>query len=112
MEMLGSIRINPNTTTLIEAKYDSVDCAVVINGEVTQWFNGETRVRHNCLFSPILFSLLLEFVKADMKSLCKQLKLATSLNIDITYAHNTTLMSTMIEKVQLAAEELNAVFNK
>ena len=41
---------------------------------------------------------------ADLKNLCKELKLDTNLSFDIRYAGDTTIMSTMFEKLQLSTE--------
>ena len=60
--------------------------------------------------SPILFSLFLEFVMADLKSFCKELKPDT--NLDVRYADDTTISSTVFEKLQLTTEELQAVYRK
>ena len=36
---------------------------------------------------------------ADLKSLCKEFKLNTNLSFDIRYADDTTIMSTVLEKL-------------
>ena len=106
--------MNPKITSLIEAMYDNVDCAVVINGQLTEWFRVEIGVRQGCLLTPILFSLFLEFVMADLKSLCKKFKLYTNLSFDIRYAdlYDTTIMSTVFEKLQPSTEEIQAACRK
>ena len=53
--------------------------------------------------------LFLEFVMADLKSLCKEFKLDINLIFDTRYADDTTIMFTVLEKLQLLAEELQAV---
>ena len=111
-KMLRSIGVDPKIISLIEAMYDIVECAVVINGQLTEWLRVEIGVRQGCLLSPILFSLFLELVMADMKSLCKEFKLDTNLSFDTRYADDTTIMSTVFEKLQLSTEELQAVCRK
>ena len=49
---------------------------------------------------------------ADLKSLCEEFKLNTNLSFDIRYADDTTIMSTMLEKLQLSTEELQAARRK
>ena len=88
--------------------YDNVECAVVINGQLTEWFRVEIGVRKGCLLSLILFSLFLEFVAVDPKSLRKEFKLFTKLR----YAEDTTIMSTVFDKLQLSTEELHSACRK
>ena len=33
-----SIGVDPKITSLIEAIYENVECAVIINGQLTEWF--------------------------------------------------------------------------
>ena len=86
--------------------YDNVECAFVISGQLTEWFRVEIGVKQVCL-SPILFSLFLEF----LESLCKEFKPDNNLSFDIRYADDTTIMSTVSEKLQLSTEELLPVGN-
>ena len=60
--------MDPKITSLIEAVCDNVKCAVVFNGQLTEWFRVNIGERQGCLLSPILFSLFMEFVKADRKA--------------------------------------------
>ena len=60
----------------------------------------------------MLFSLSLAFVMTDMKSLCKEFKLDTNLSFDIGYADDTTIMSNVLEKLQISTEELRAASRK
>ena len=110
--MLRNARVDPKITLLIEDVHDNVTCAVVINGQLTKWFSMEICVRQGCLLLPILFSLSLEFVMTDMKSLCKEFKLDTNLSYDIGYADDTTIMSSVLEKLQISTEELRAASRK
>ena len=49
---------------------------------------------------------------ADLKSLCKEFKPDTNLSFDIRYADDTTIISTVFEKLQLSTEELQAACRK
>ena len=57
-------------------------------------------------------SLFLKFIMADLKSLCKEFKPDTNLGFDIRYADDTTIMSTVFEKLQLSTEELQVACRK
>ena len=37
--------MDPKITSLIEAIYDNVECPVVINGQLREWFKEEIAVR-------------------------------------------------------------------
>ena len=110
-KMLRSIGVDPKIKSQIEAMYENVECAVVINGQMIVWLREETGlgVRQGCLLSPVLF---LEFVMADLKSLCKEFKLDTNLSFDIRYADDTTIMSIVFEELQLSTEELQVACSK
>ena len=43
-KMLRYIRVEPKVTSLIEAIYDNVECALVTNGQLTEWFRVEIGV--------------------------------------------------------------------
>ena len=47
-------------TSLIEAMYDDVECAVVIKVQLTERFRVEIGVRQDCLLLYIMFRLFLE----------------------------------------------------
>ena len=65
-KMLRSIGVDPKIRSLIETLYDNVECVVVINDQMAEWFRVEIGAIHGCLLSPILFSLFLEFVLPDL----------------------------------------------
>ena len=48
-KMLRSTGVDPKITSLIEAMCDNVECAVVINCQMTEWFGVEIGVRQGCL---------------------------------------------------------------
>ena len=56
--------MDPTITSLIEAMYDNVEYAVIINDQLTEWFRVEIGVTQVCLLSSILFILFLEVVMA------------------------------------------------
>ena len=64
--MLRFIGVDSKIISPLEAMYDNVECAVVINVQLAEWFREEIGARLGCLLSPILFSLFQEFVMADL----------------------------------------------
>ena len=95
--------MDPKITSLIEAMYDNVECPFVINGQLREWFKVEIGVEQGCLLLPVLLSSFLEFVVADPKSLWKEFNRYTNLTFDIRYADDTTILSTLFEKLQLSS---------
>ena len=74
--------VDPKITSLIEDLCYNTECAYITNGQLTAgWFRAEIEVRQGCLLLPILFSLFLEFVMAKIKSLCKELKLISDMQM-------------------------------
>ena len=92
--------------------YNNTECAVAIDGNITDWFQVHIVVRQGCLLSPTLFNIFLEFVMADVKSIEKTLILSDKMSADIRYADDTTLISAMFEKLQLSTLELEAACKK
>ena len=54
-KMMIAIGIDPTIVRIIEPLYNETECAVVIDGQLTEWFavNG---LRQGCLLSPNIFS--------------------------------------------------------
>ena len=97
-----AIGIDPKIVRIIESLYNETECAVVIDGQLTEWFAVKIGLRQGCMLSPTLFNIFLEFVMKELKSLDSTLKLHDSLSIDIRYADDTTLLSAIFEKLHLS----------
>ena len=111
-KMLKSIGIGSKTVNIIEQLYDQTECAVAIDGHITQWFNVTVGVRQGCLQSPILFNIFLEFVMSELQSLQPTLKLDQNLSTDIRYADDTKLISAIFNKLGMSTNELEASCQK
>ena len=68
--------------------YDKTECAIIIDGKLTQFFQVLVGVKQGCIVSPTLFNIFLEFVMDEMKSF-KQFQLDRDLSTDIRYADDT-----------------------
>ena len=111
-KMMTAIGVDPKIVRIIETLYDNTKCAVVIDGQLTEWFEVGVGLRQGCLLSPTLFNIFLEFVMKELKNLDESLKLTDSLSIDIRYADDTTLLSTIFEKLKISTEQLDAACKK
>jgi hypothetical protein len=111
-KMMRSIGIGEKIVNIIENLYDSTECAVAINGHVTNWFEVKVGVRQGCLLSPTLFNLFLEFVMKELKSLTPLLTLNDEMSTDIRYADDTTLIAAIFEKLSISTSELEASCKK
>ena len=111
-KMMIAIGIDPKIVRIIESLYNETECAVVIDGQLTEWFAVKIGLRQGCLLSPTLFNIFLEFVMKKLKSLDSTLKLHDSLSIDIRYADDTTLLSAIFEKLHLSTSQLENACQK
>ncbi len=111
-KMMIAIGIDPKIVRIIESLYNDTECAVVIDGQLTQWFAVKIGLRQGCLLSPTLFNIFLEFVMKELKSLDDRLQLRDTLSIDIRYADDTTLLSAIFEKLHLSTSQLERACQK
>ena len=105
-KMMRSIGIDQKIIRIIENLYKDTECAVVIEGNLTNWFNVRVGVRQGCLLSPTLFNIFLDFVMADLKSIQNNLSLTENLSCDVRYADDTTLITTIFNRLKLSTAEL------
>ena len=87
---------------LIENMYKQAECAVVINGKITDWFQVVTGVRQGCLLSPSLFNLFLEFVMKDLRNLDNGIQIGEMSTNNIRYVDDTTLVDLVFDKLQIS----------
>ena len=94
-KMMRAIGVSSRIVNILEKMYDKTNCAVVIEGHITDWFHVSVGVRQGCLLSPTLFNLFLDFVMEEIKCLQDQVKIDENLAMDLRYADDTTLISTI-----------------
>ena len=97
--MLRTIGVDPKIVRLVESMYSETECAIIIDGQLTDWFKvNNVGVRQSCLLSPTPFNVVLEFVMKEVKLLDNTLRLSSSFCTDICYADDTTLVPAVFEK--------------
>ena len=109
---LRSIGVDQVLVDLIENMYKQTECAVVINGKITDWFQVVTGVRQGCLLSPSLFNLFLEFIMKDLRNLDNGIQMGEMSINNIRYADDTTLVDLAIDKLQISTNELEKACSK
>ena len=107
-----AIGVDTKIVNIIEALYKDTECAIVIDGHITEWFKVNIGVRQGCILSPTLFNIFLEFVMKELKSLDQDLQMKNTLYVDIRYADDTTLISTVFNKLKISSGELEEACRK
>ena len=79
-KMLRSIGVPKKLVNVIEKMYEYTQCAVVINGQLTEWFQVMVGVRQGCLLSPTLFNLFLDFLMKEIRCLQDEISLGATLS--------------------------------
>ncbi len=93
--------------------YNNSECAVIIDGQLTEWFTVDVEVKQGCLISPVLFNIFLESVMKELKEYTNNaLVLNKDLSNDIRYADDTTLVACVFEKLQVFSGCLKAACQK
>ena len=111
-KMLLSIGVDKKIVSIIEQLYSDTECAVVIDGQITEWFKVEIGLRQGCLLSPVMFNIFLEFVTKELKATERQLKYSENISVDIRYADDTTLLAAVFEKLKLSTSQLEKACKK
>ena len=84
-----------------------IECSVAIDGQLTDWFEVRVGLRQGFLLSSTRFNIFLEFVMKELRGLDKSLAFTDSLSIDIQYTGDTTLISTLFNKLNIATKQLD-----
>ena len=103
---------------LIRCVYDNCEAAILVEGEITDWFRVETGVRQGCVWSPLLFGIMIDFVlhkSCDRTSagICMREFRRTLFGIeqawhltDLDYTDDVTLLEPCSERGQRAFHRL------
>ena len=60
--MLLAIGVDPKIVRIVEELYNNTECAVVIDGQLTEWFEVHVGLRQGIFLSPTMFNIVLDFV--------------------------------------------------
>jgi len=111
-KMMIKTGIPHKLVSIIKNMYDDTKCAVIIDGQLTDWFQVKVGVRQGCIMSPSLFNIFLECVMKELKSLDGHFQLTEDMSTDIRYADDTTLVSAVFGKLQQSTAELEKACRK
>ena len=56
---LNDLGISKKILNTIKTIYSQVECAIELNGNMTEWFNVNSGLKQACVLSPVLFKYLL-----------------------------------------------------
>lgn len=104
--MMNRIGVNKKVIEIIENMYNKSQCAVNVDGKLTDWFEVVVGVRQGCLLSPTLFNLFLEFVMDELRDLQDSASFDGHLCVDVRYADDTTLIAAVFEKLQFSTDQM------
>ena len=99
-KMLLAIGVDPEIVQIVEELYNNTECAVVLHGQLTEWFEVHVDLGQGCLLSPTLLNVLIEFFMKELSELDRTLALTDTFPTDIRYADDTTLLSAIFEKLK------------
>ena len=100
-KMLLKTSVPSKIVTINKNIYEDTQCAIMIEGHITEWFQVSVGVRQGCNMSPILFNVMLDYVIKEVRSLDENFRMSADMSIDIRYADETTLISTIFDKLKI-----------
>ena len=97
--------------TLIKKTYDHSTYIVVLCGFLSELFDILTGVGQGCLLSPMLFLLVVDWIKKSRKRLGARWTLTTLLE-DLDFADDLTMMLHILTDIQKKVDRLAAISMK
>ena len=66
---LNDLGISTKFLNTINTIYSQVECAIKLNGNMTEWFNVNSGLKQGCVLSPVLFNIFINSLVTDIKAL-------------------------------------------
>ena len=82
-------RHRPQNSPNIRGLYKNRVCAVVVDDQLSEWFEVLVGLRQSCLLYPTLLSFFLEFIIRELSELDQTLVLTDTFSPDIRYTDDT-----------------------
>lgn len=80
--------------------YSGFECAVRVNGQLTNWFSAELGVKQGCLLSPLLFDFYINSLADDIKQLDMGITVGTKRISIMLYADDVVLLTDNAKDLQ------------
>ena len=96
--LINKIGIASKIVRTFKYMLHNTECAVVLEGSISEWFKVDVRVKLGCLLSPMLFKVFLEFVIVELRSLSYTFDACRNMSMDVRYAYNTTFLAVFEKK--------------
>jgi hypothetical protein len=66
---LNDLGISTNVLNTIKTIHSQVECAIKLNGSMTEWFNVTSGLKQGCVLSSVLFNIFINSLVTDIKAL-------------------------------------------
>ena len=93
-----------NTIKII---YSQVECAIKLNGNMTEWFNVNSGLKQGCVLSPVLFNIFINNLFTDIKALDIGIDIEGEKIGILLYADDIVLIAENENDLQLLLHILN-----
>lgn len=95
---------------IIQGLYNNTKCQVIHNSSLSPLFNVGTGVRQGCLLSPLIFSLVIDWIMKTSMTPPRGIQWTLSSKLeDLDFADDVSLLSHLFQHIQLKTESLQTV---
>ena len=93
---------------MISAMYENNTAAVKVENEVSSWFRIKSGVKHDCVLSPFIWIILMDFVLiSTWKAMGEHwIKWEGKTFLDLNYADNLSILDKSVSKINKLLEAL------
>ena len=106
--MLEVVGVSNKIVNIIRSPYRETECVLLVVGCTSEWLCVGVGVRQGCLLSPTLFNVFSEFGMRELGTVDGTLTYNVEMAMNIRYADDTTLLSAVFGKLEMATEKLEA----
>ena len=104
---LNDLGISTKFLNTIKTIYSQVECAIKLNGNMTEWFNVNSGLKQGCILSPVLFNIFINSLVTDIKALDIGIDIEGEKIGILLYADDIVLIAENENDLQLLIDILN-----